>query len=109
MSPVPANDALFSWRYSGDALCDAALREVFSHPSATVGRDLLQSLKDHAASEAGSTTATQAFLEEVHRAPPSGIVATEDEIIIAQELFLDDSVQIMQALLHYSLAGGLAR
>ncbi|KAI0690992.1 hypothetical protein C8T65DRAFT_711558 [Cerioporus squamosus] len=98
-----------SWSHIGDPACDAALREVFKHPSATVGHDLLTALQDYAASADGNAPATEAFLDEVHKAPPPGLLATEEEIRIAQELFVDDSIQIMQALLHYSLAGGLAR
>ncbi|KAI0747158.1 hypothetical protein C8Q80DRAFT_1220314 [Daedaleopsis nitida] len=98
-----------SWRQIGDPVCDAALREVFPQPSATVGKDLLQALKDHVASNTGKYPAAEAFLDQVLQTPPAGLSATEEEVIIAQELFIDDSVQIMQALLHYSLAGGLAR
>ena len=52
---------------------------------------------------------THAFLDEVLRSPPSALSATAEEVDLARQLFIDDSVQIMQALLHYSLAGGLAR
>lgn len=74
-----------------------------------MGKDLLQSLQDHVVGAGDTPSAAREFLEEMLQEPPSGLVATEREVIIAQELFLDDSVQIMQALLHYSLAGGLAR
>ncbi len=90
-------------------MCDAALREAFKHPSATVGKDLLTALQEYAASADRDTPATKAFLDEVHQLPPAGLLATEEEVRVAQELFVDDSIQIMQALLHYSLAGGLAR
>ena len=98
-----------SWRHSGDPLCDPALREVFSHPSSTVGQDLLQSLREHLVSTKDHAPATQAFLNEVLQEPPAGLRATEQEVVAAQELFLDDSIQIIQALLHYSLAAGLSR
>ncbi|KAH9930497.1 uncharacterized protein BXZ73DRAFT_90308 [Epithele typhae] len=98
------------WRFEGDAACDAAVRQVFTHPGETVGKDLLQVMRDYAEVNSGGprSSPVHAFLYEISQAPPVGLVASEDEIETAQELFLDDSVQIMQALLHYSLAGGLA-
>ncbi|RDX46191.1 hypothetical protein OH76DRAFT_902101 [Lentinus brumalis] len=96
------------WSHIGDPACDAALREAFKHPSATVGKDLLTALQEYAASTDSDTPATKAFFDEVHQLPPAGLLATEEEVYVAQELFVDDSIQIMQALLHYSLAGGLA-
>lgn len=93
----------------GDPACDAALQEAFTHPSASVGRDLLAALEEHAASADNDAVATKAFLDEVHGMPPPGLLATEEEVRVAQEFFVDDSIQIIQALLHYSLAGGLAR
>ncbi|RPD55549.1 hypothetical protein L226DRAFT_511620 [Lentinus tigrinus ALCF2SS1-7] len=95
------------WCQIGDPSCDAALREAFAHPSASIGKDLLAALEEYAAGADGDAPATRAFLEEVHQTPPD-LSATEEEVRIAQELFADDSIQIMQALLHYSLAGGLA-
>ena len=74
-----------------------------------MGKDLLQSLQDHLVDTKGNAPAIEAFLREVNQPPPAGLRATEQEVVAAQELFLDDSIQIMQALLHYSLAGGLAR
>ena len=99
------------WRTEGDDVCDAALRHVFSHPSATVGKDLLQSLQDYALAtvETGHPSPVGIFLNEVQQPPPPGLRASGEDIALAQELFLDDATQIMQALLHYSLAGGLAR
>ncbi|KAI0824901.1 hypothetical protein BC628DRAFT_1376486 [Trametes gibbosa] len=92
-----------SWRGEGDPLCDAALRDVFDSASSSVGKELLSTLEEHSASEA-----VQAFLNEVHQTPPAGILASDEEVALAQEFFLDNSIQIMQALLHYSLAGGFA-
>lgn len=94
----------FSWRGEGDPLCDRALRDVFGSASSSVGKDLLRTLEEQTDSEAA-----QAFLDEVQRAPPAGILASDEEIALAQEFFLDNAIQIMQALLHYSLAGGFSR
>ncbi|KAI0360337.1 hypothetical protein OH77DRAFT_674257 [Trametes cingulata] len=96
------------WRNEGDTLCDNALREVFSSPSSSVGKDLLRALEERANSRDGQCEAISAFIDEVHQAPPAGLLASEEEAVLAQEFFLDNSIQIMQALLHYSLAGGFA-
>ncbi|KAI1789447.1 hypothetical protein LXA43DRAFT_974282 [Ganoderma leucocontextum] len=99
-----------SWRLMGDPVCDGALREVFTSPTASVGQDLLQAVQSHAAATSHEEApATHAFLDEVFRRPPPGIAATEEEVTLARQLFIDDSVQIMQAMLYFSLAGGLAR
>ncbi|OBZ78280.1 hypothetical protein A0H81_02676 [Grifola frondosa] len=102
-----SEDLCERWRLLGDPLCDNALEEMFPHPSSTVGKDLLQSLETYVAEHPGLGPASD-FLEEVSRLPPYGIKVSPEEAILAQEFFLDHSVQIMQALLHYSLAGGFA-
>ncbi|OJT08286.1 hypothetical protein TRAPUB_825 [Trametes pubescens] len=101
-------DVCESWRGLGDASCDKALRDVFSGPSSSVGKDLLKTLEEHASARSDTSNAAQDFLDEMNQAPPAGILASEEEIVLAQNFFLDNSIQIMQALLHYSLAGGFA-
>lgn len=90
-----------------DPICDAAIETVFRE-SSTAGNDLLQSLQDHIANNPHDDAAT-AFLDEVSRAPPPGLCVDPRDIPIAQAFFLDYAIQIMQALLHYSLAAGFAR
>ena len=97
-----------SWRNLADPVCDHALRQAFNSPSASVGSDLLRTL-EFAATSDHEAEAVRAFLDEVQRGPPPGLLASEEEIALAQDFFLDNSIQIMQALLHYSLAGGFAR
>ncbi|KAI0371402.1 hypothetical protein BV20DRAFT_203668 [Pilatotrama ljubarskyi] len=97
-----------SWRGVGDPLCDDALRQAFAGPSSSVGKDLLQTLEQRADIQDDQSEAIRTFVDEIHQAPPSGIMATEEEVALAQAFFLDNSIQIMQALLHYSLAGGFA-
>ncbi|KAM5541811.1 hypothetical protein V8D89_004540 [Ganoderma adspersum] len=98
-----------SWRLMGDLACDGALREVFASPTASVGKDLLQAVQAHAAAMSHEEApATHAFLDEVLRKPPPGLAVSEEEVGLARQLFIDDSVQIMQAMLYFSLAGGLA-
>ncbi|KAI9061616.1 hypothetical protein FKP32DRAFT_1575763 [Trametes sanguinea] len=97
-----------SWRSLSDVACDAALREAFSCPSSTVGKDLLRSLESLSEDSGMTQSAVQRFLDEVNEEPPEAVRASKEEVIIAQEFFLDNSIQIMQALLHYSLAGGFA-
>ncbi|KAL7283948.1 hypothetical protein ACG7TL_001220 [Trametes sanguinea] len=97
-----------SWRSLSDDTCDAALREAFDGPSSTVGKDLLRSL-ENLSQESGMTQgAVQRFLDQVNAEPPEILRVSEEEVTVAQEFFLDNSIQIMQALLHYSLAGGFA-
>ncbi|KAJ8468478.1 hypothetical protein ONZ51_g9608 [Trametes cubensis] len=109
-SPDPANagSALPDcWRNLADPACDHALRQAFNSPSASVGSDLLRTL-EFAATSDHAAEAVRVFLDEVQQEPPPGLLASEEEIALAQDFFLDNSIQIMQALLHYSLAGGFA-
>ena len=102
--------ARHSWRLMGDPACDGALREVFASPTASVGKDLLQAVRAHAAATSHEEApATHAFMDEVLRRPPPGLAVSEEEACLARQLFIDDSIQIMQAMLYFSLAGGLAR
>jgi len=96
-----------SWRRLGDPLCDDALRAVFPSSSSSVGQDLLASIEQYAA-EHPDCSATTAFLEEVFQVPEFESRVTSRDVRLAQELFLDNSIEIVQALLHYSLAGGFA-
>ena len=96
------------WRTQGDPLCDVALDTLFPKISSSVGHDLLTTLEEYVADNPGPS-APREFLAEVSRTPPLGIKVTERELKIAQDFFVDHSVQIMQALLHYSLAAGFAR
>ena len=91
----------------GDPSCDAAINAIFRQ-SSSVGKDLLESLQDHARSGSGSDMAA-VFLVEVSQVPPPGIRADAKDVLLARAFFLDYAIQIMQALLHYSLAGGFAR
>ncbi|KAH9939353.1 uncharacterized protein BXZ73DRAFT_43758 [Epithele typhae] len=98
------------WRFEGDPACDSAVRQVFAHPGDTVGKDLLRAVQNYAEANPGDprSSPVHAFLCEISQAPPTGLLASEEEVVSAQELFLDDTTQIMQAFLHYSLAGGFA-
>ncbi|KAI0341424.1 hypothetical protein BDW22DRAFT_1332680 [Trametopsis cervina] len=100
-------DICTGWRSVGDPVCDGALAAVFESPSSSVGKDLLASVENYARDNPSSQE-VQPFLDEVTSSPPDDIIASEREIQIAQDFFVDHSVQIMQALLHYSLAGGFA-
>ena len=53
--------------------------------------------------------AASTFLRELLLEPPLGIEVSEDEVTLGRAFFLDHVAQIMQGLLHYSLAGGFAR
>lgn len=74
----------------------------------STGKDLLHSMENYARDNA-TTSAAAAFLDAVSKPPPTDIQASEQDIAIAQLFFIDHSIQIMQAFLYYSLAGGFAR
>lgn len=92
----------------GDPLCDAAIDTLFPTATSSVGKDLLASLEQYVADNPGQNHA-RLFLDEVSQAPPCGIQVSEEEVELGQAFFLDYAIQIMQALLHYSLAAGFAR
>jgi hypothetical protein len=92
----------------GDNKCDAAIEAIFEEYSSSVGRDLLQSLLEHAEKHPERDAAT-AFLHEISQAPPPDICLHSQDVELARPFFLDHAVQITQALLHYSLAAGFAR
>ncbi|KAF5389394.1 hypothetical protein D9757_004282 [Collybiopsis confluens] len=95
---------LLRWRNEGDPLCDNALQELF--PDGIFhGSDLFQRLES-AHTDEGSATAR--FWDSIHEYPPESIRITEKQVNLARTFFIDHSIQIMQALLYYSLAGGFA-
>lgn len=91
----------------GDPLCDEALQAVFPSSSSSVGKDLLASVEQFASDHPECLT-VQAFLNEVIQLPPSDVKVHPDDVVLAQQVFLDNSIEIVQALLHFSLAGGFA-
>ncbi|KZT01853.1 uncharacterized protein LAESUDRAFT_730745 [Laetiporus sulphureus 93-53] len=96
-----------NWRNLGDPLCDDALETVFLTSSSSVGKDLLATLERFTA-ENPEDEPVHRFLEEVRQVPPPAVRVNERDVRLAQQLFLDNSIEIVQALLHYSLAGGFA-
>jgi len=100
-------DLVQRWRMMGDPLCDEALQTVFQASGSSVGKELLACLEEYAA-EHPEDGPVNAFLREVSQHPPAGIEVTGSEADLARELFLDNSIEFIQALLHYSLAGGFA-
>lgn len=99
--------ARYRWRSIGDISCDAAIEAIFWESSST-GKDLLESLQEHVKNRSDYDAAAE-FLAEVSEVPPTGIRVNAKDVLLARTFFLDYSIQIMQALLHYSLAGGFAR
>ena len=96
------------WRNQGDPTCDAAIETIFAKSSASIGKDLLKALEQYVAENQSPNSASD-FLEEISHLPPVDIRINEQEAELARNFFLDHAVQIMQALLHYSLAAGFAR
>ncbi|EKM56380.1 uncharacterized protein PHACADRAFT_92488 [Phanerochaete carnosa HHB-10118-sp] len=90
----------------GDISCDNAI-EALTQESSSTGKDLLETLQEHVKNRSDSNAATD-FLVEISQVPPTGIRVNTKDVLLARTFFLDYSVQIMQALLHYSLAGGFA-
>ncbi|KAI0919855.1 hypothetical protein AcV5_001813 [Taiwanofungus camphoratus] len=95
------------WRTMGDPLCDNALHTVFPSSSSSVGKELLACLESFSAQHPDSES-VRVFLDEVSQDPPPGLGVTAEQVALAREFFLDNSLQIVQALLHFSLAGGFA-
>ncbi|KAL4252936.1 Rubber oxygenase Lcp-like protein [Abortiporus biennis] len=96
------------WRQQGDPLCDAALEVIFPRGSTSTGKDLLEELEQQALRRAEVDPNVKRFYDEVSRPPPSELLVLGEEIRTCRDFFLDNSIQIMQALLHYSLAAGFA-
>ncbi|KAH9840655.1 uncharacterized protein C8Q71DRAFT_794797 [Rhodofomes roseus] len=95
---VTPEDMVQRWRTLGDPVCDDALQTVFSSSASTVRKELLTRLETYAETHP-EVDDVHAFLREVSQCSPAGIQVTGREVELAQEL---------QALLHYSLAGGFA-
>jgi hypothetical protein len=93
----------------GDSLCDQAIEELTQQSSLT-GIDLYAALESHI-NQHGREPSCSAFQfwESVHQLPPDSIRVDERGLQLGRELFLDNAIQISQALLYYSLAGGFAR
>ena len=91
-----------------DLTCDAAIESIFRNSGQSVGQDLLQSLLDHVGNHPEGDAAKD-FLDSLNQPPPAGICVSAGDVELARTFFLDYAVQIMQALLHYSLAAGFAR
>lgn len=83
------------------------MEAIFDEPHRDgVGKDLLKSLEECAA---GGNHHAQTFLNCILESPPPEILVSDIDVAEAQSFFLDYAIQIMQALLHYSLAAGFAR
>ncbi|KAJ3844134.1 hypothetical protein EV361DRAFT_791650 [Lentinula raphanica] len=100
------------WRTIGDPLCDAAIQELFPDRVYS-GADLLQCLESstgssHRSEDSTTSSSVQRFWDAIHEHPPMNIRASREQVEVARSFFIDHSVQIMQALLYYSLAGGFA-
>ncbi|TFY58433.1 hypothetical protein EVG20_g8151 [Dentipellis fragilis] len=108
-SSCVSEEVVQRWRQEGDKRCDEALKALFPDPSTHAGKDLLAALEEHGKAR-GSNDIDPAFffLDAIYEQPPDDLCITEQEYRIASDFFLDYAVQIAQALLYYSLAGGFA-
>ncbi|THU95363.1 hypothetical protein K435DRAFT_723767 [Dendrothele bispora CBS 962.96] len=95
------------WRAQSDPLCDAALEELFRNTSPD-GVDLFDRLMTFVTKESDPDATPLRFYASVCELPPPGIRATDEQAEAGRAFFLDHSIQILQALLYYSLAGGFA-
>ncbi|CAL1708828.1 unnamed protein product [Somion occarium] len=100
-------DNCLRWRRVGDPLCDDALQLIFTSPSASAGKDLLECLQQYVSTNPGPNAAT-IFLGDLNQIPPNSLIASQSQVEAGRRLFLDHAALIMQALLHYSLAAGFA-
>jgi len=89
-------------------LCDAALEELFRDGS-PIGVDLFDRLIAFVTKRSDPDSAPSKFYSSVCELPPPGIRAADEQAEAGRAFFLDYSIQILQALLYYSLAGGFAR
>ncbi|KAF5370813.1 hypothetical protein D9758_001860 [Tetrapyrgos nigripes] len=95
------------WRSQSDPLCDDALKCLFDNTSPN-GVDLFDRLVACVGKEEDPNSALGRFYASVCEVPPPGIRATDVQVEMGRAFFIDHSIQILQALLYYSLAGGFA-
>ncbi|KZV94658.1 hypothetical protein EXIGLDRAFT_672908 [Exidia glandulosa HHB12029] len=72
------------------------------------GTDLLDAVEKAALSNEHDNAACRRFWQDVSQEPPVDLAATSDDISLAQDFFFENSIMILQGLLHMSLAGGFA-
>jgi hypothetical protein len=95
-------------REEGDEICDRALEEAFPKGSVqSVGVDLLGAIEAQAASNPSGACA--GFVNETRNPLPPDIAVGTDVMDAGTEFFVAKSTGILQALMHFSLAGGFAR
>lgn len=97
----------YRWRFHADRLCDAALREVFPTASSCTGQDLLGSMITAAAANPAGTAA--AFMTHAYKPLPEPIRTTQKQLNLGCKLYVERCMDINQALLNMSLAGGFSR
>lgn len=91
-------------------MCDDAISEIFSSGVSPAGQDLYSLLESFVTSKGNDLSSSAVlFWQDLHRLPPIGIQVSDKDTVLAQQFYLDCAVQISQALLYYSLAGGFAR
>ncbi|KAK1232654.1 hypothetical protein PQX77_004216 [Marasmius sp. AFHP31] len=104
-----SEEVVLKWRMEGDPLCDAALVHLLSD-SSPAGMDLYHRLQTFVTKLDAHDNASPAstFWKAIADIPPSDIRVTDEQFERGRALFLDNSIQIGQSLLYYSLAGGFA-
>ncbi|KAA1478715.1 hypothetical protein DENSPDRAFT_695692 [Dentipellis sp. KUC8613] len=108
-SSCVSEEVVQRWRQEGDRKCDEALKTLAPDPSTHAGKDLLAALEKHdEARDPSGFDPALCFLDAIYERPPDDLCMTEQEYRTATNFFLDYAIQIAQALLYYSLAGGFA-
>ena len=102
-----ADHGMYSWRRVADPGADKALAEVVGTAYASTGADMLESLQRCAQEQPGSLDCA-AFLAEASQIPPDGIIATPEDVMIAQDFFADYLLEVIISLIYYAVAAGSA-
>ncbi|KZS98153.1 hypothetical protein SISNIDRAFT_480934 [Sistotremastrum niveocremeum HHB9708] len=97
---------LESWRFHADRLCDDALREAFLTASSCTGKDLLAEIM--CVAEANANGPAAAFMKHACDPLPESIRTTQTQLDLASRLYVERCMDINQALLNMSLAGGFS-
>ncbi|KAL0576428.1 hypothetical protein V5O48_005564 [Marasmius crinis-equi] len=103
-------DVVLRWRQEGDPLCDGATTHLASAYKSNPSLDLLANLEDFIAKENDpeSMSPCHDFWKSISEPPPPELRLTDEQFERARGLYLDNTVQISQALLYYALGGGFA-
>ncbi|KAI0312424.1 hypothetical protein OF83DRAFT_659515 [Amylostereum chailletii] len=94
------------WAREGDPLCDAAIEEMAPGVSCSMGIDLFAALEEHVRVHPEGDA--RKFLDHVLHPPPPDLLASQEDVDVATDFFLDHAIHIAEALIFFSLVGGFS-